>query len=322
MNHRSPSAAPSMSPKTKTSSHVSAASLRALTSAGFSSLGVVFGNASVHLARPVGLGTESRLTGAWRGFGGDRPEDVPSSIRTAQGWTCDAVEGSTPAPFISAFPCPHGRGRPVRRVSGHYTGFNFEIPGPGKALGQAFDDALGRIVSTARQRGALGVIDVSVRLDGDPMLHSMVAITLTGTAIVHEQRPAPSDDLFVATLSAQSLLKLLAEGLFPTTVSFGAVLLAGWTGCGARAQLESGFSTQVDQVGSLLTQARDLATDRMLSGCPASDLVLDTRLTHAFDRAFKSDYRVAAWANGTGVRRFAEPWPADPATPTLTMEQR
>ena len=114
-------------------------------------LGVVFGNASVHLARPVTLGAESRVTGAWRGFGGDQPEEVPSSIRTAQGWAEGATSGPAPAPFIASFPCPHGRGRTVRRVGGHYTGFNFEIPGPGRSLGEVFDDALGRLTSSARR---------------------------------------------------------------------------------------------------------------------------------------------------------------------------
>ena len=78
----------------------------ALSAAGFTPLGVVFGNASVHLARPVTLGAESRVTGAWRGFGGDQPEEVPSSIRTAQGWAEGATSGPAPAPFIASFPCP------------------------------------------------------------------------------------------------------------------------------------------------------------------------------------------------------------------------
>jgi uncharacterized protein YbjQ (UPF0145 family) len=292
---------------------VSAAALRALSLAGFSPLGVVFGNASVHLARPVTLGAKSRLTAFGRGWSGDSPEDgVPSAIRTAQG---DATG------FVASFPCPHGRGRVVRRTSGHYTGFNFEVPGPGLSLGQIFDGALFRLITSAAERGAHGVIDVAVRLDGDPMLHGMVALTLTGTAVAHQSAPAPKH-LFTATLGAQALVKLLGEGLFPTTISFGAVLLDAWTGCAARVQLDSGFSTQVDQLGALLTQARDLATTRMAAGCTAADAVLDTHLTHTFHQSTKSDYRVAAWASGTGTRRFAEPEPSDPAIPVLTMEQR
>lgn len=299
-------------PHTKTSTHVTAASLRALTSAGFSPLGVVFGNASVHLALPVTLGTRSRLTSFGRGWSGDNPELVPAAIRTAQGDTSG---------FVATFPCPHGQGRVVRRTSGHYTGFNFEVPGPGLSLGQAFHGAVVRLVESATDRGAHGVIDVSVRLDGDPMLHGMVALTLTGTAVAHKNAPAPKQ-LFTATLGAQALVKLLGEGLFPTAISFGAVLLDAWTGCGARAQLDSGFSTQVDQLGALLTQGRDHATTRMTAGCTGADVVLDTHLTHAFHESTKSDYRVAAWASGTGARRFADPDPGAPALPVLTMEQR
>lgn len=132
-------------PATMTSTHVSVASLRALDSAGFAPLGVVFGNASLHLARQMSLGTESRLTAAWRGWGGDTPDDVPSSIRTAQGWAYGDTVGPADPPFIGSYPCPHGRGRVVRRISGHYTGFNFELPGPRTSLGQAFEGA-GRVV--------------------------------------------------------------------------------------------------------------------------------------------------------------------------------
>jgi uncharacterized protein YbjQ (UPF0145 family) len=209
----------------------------------------------------------------------------------------------------------------VRRTSGHYTGFNFEVPGPGLSLDQAFHGALFRLITSATERGAHGVIDVAVRLDGDPMLHGRVALTLTGTAVAHQSAPAPKH-LFTGTLGAQALVKLLGEGLFPTTISFGAVLLDAWTGCGARAQLDSGFSTQVDQLGDLLSQARDLATARMSAGCSGADVVLDTHLIHAFHESTKSDYRVAAWAIGTGTRRFADPIPSELATPVLTMEQR
>ena len=97
------------------------------------------------------------------------------------------------------------------------------------------------------------------------MLHGMMALTLTGCAIAHSVAPA-TEDVFSATFDAQSLVKLLGEGLFPTSVSsFGAVLLAGWTGCGARAQLDAGFSTQVPQLAALLTQGRDLAADRAIA---------------------------------------------------------
>ena len=212
-------------------------------------------------------------------------------------------------------------GRQIRRTSGHFTGFNFEIPGPGLALGQSFENALERLMAGARRHGAHGVIDVVIRLDGDEMLHGAVSITLTGTAVAHLGTP-PGDEIFTTTVSAQGLTKLLTAGLFPTTVSFGAVLLSGWTGCGARAALDSGFSTQVDQLAGLMTQARDLATSRVVLGCADSDLVIDSFLTHAFHRASKTDYRVAAWASGSGTRRFAEPEIGEPATPTLLMEQR
>ena len=308
-------------PQTKISSHVSAASMSALTSAGFSPIGVVFGNSTVHLARPMSLGTESRLTGAWRGFGGDSPDQVPSAIRSAQGWKNGDTEEPDTHPFIAPFPCPHGRGRQVRRTSGHFTGFNFEIPGPGHVLGQSFDNALERLTDGARRHGAHGVIDIAIRLDGDEMLHGAVSITLTGTAVAHLGTPA-RDEIFATTVSAQGLTKLISAGLFPTTVSFGAVLLSGWTGCGARAALDSGFSTQVDQLAGLMTQARDLATSRAVLRCAGSDLVIDSFLTHAFHRAAKTDYRVAAWASGSGTRRFAEAEIAERATPTLLMEQR
>jgi hypothetical protein len=310
-----------LGPDTKTSTHVSAASLRALDCAGFSPLGVVFGNASVHLARQVSLGTESRFTAAWRGWGGDTPDQVPSPIRTAQGWGYGDAAGPAEPPFIDSYPCPHGRGRVVRRTSGHYTGFNFELPGPGASLGQAFEAALSRLVSSATGRGAHGVIDIAVRVDGDPMLHGMMALTLTGTAVKHVSAPS-TDEPFTATVGAQGLVKLLGEGLFPTSVAFGAVLLAAWTGCGARVALDSGFSTQVPQLADQMTQARDLATSRVIAGCPSSDLVLDTHLTHTFHQASKTDYRVAAWASGSGTRRFTAALPSELATPVLTMEQR
>ena len=153
------------------------------------------------------------------------------------------------------------------------------------------------------------------------MLHGAVSITLTGTAVAHLGTPA-GNEVFATTVSAQGLTKLLTAGLFPTTVSFGAILLSGWTGCGARAALDSGFSTQVGQLAGLMTQARDLATSRVVLGCTGSDLVIDTFLTHAFHRASKTDYRVAAWASGSGTRRFAELELGEPATPALLMEQR
>ena len=222
---------------------------------------------------------------------------------------------------MHSYPCPHGRGRVVRRTSGHYTGFNFELPGPGAALGQAFESALDRLVTDASQLGAHGVIEITVRVEGEPMLHGMVALTLTGTAVRHESAPS-ADARFTTSVGAQALVKLLGEGLFPTNVSFGAVLLAAWTGCGARVALDAGFSTQVPQLADLMTQARDLGTERVVAGCPGADLVLDTHLTHAFHEASKTDYRVAAWASGSGVRRFAEAVPREPATMVLTMEQR
>ncbi|MFI5284609.1 MAG: hypothetical protein ACHQ0J_16010 [Candidatus Dormibacterales bacterium] len=318
MSRRSTTLPGQHGPDTKTSAHVSAGALRALHSAGFSPLGVVFGNASVHVAHPVTLGTKSRVTSFWRGFGGDSPEDIPPSIISAQS---RGASGSGPEPFLASFPCPHGRGRVVRRTANHYTGFNFEVPGPGNSLGEAFVRALTRLLESAAQRGAHGVIDISVRVGGDPMLHGMVAITLTGTAVAHVSAPK-SDRHFTTTVSAQGLVKLLGQGLFPTTIGFGAVLLAGWTGCGARVQLDSGYSTQVDQLGALMTQARELATKRVIAGCAGSDAVIEVHLTHAFHESTKSDYRVAAWASGSGTRRFAEPVPGPPATPVLTMEQR
>ncbi len=47
----------------KRSQHVSAASLRALGPAGFIPCGVVFGNSTMHIARPVAIGVQSRLSG-------------------------------------------------------------------------------------------------------------------------------------------------------------------------------------------------------------------------------------------------------------------
>jgi hypothetical protein len=209
----------------------------------------------------------------------------------------------------------------MRRTSGHFTGFNFEIPGPGLALGEGFENALQRMTACARQRDACGVIDIAIRLDGNEMLHGAVSITLTGTAVARLGTPAV-DEIFATTASAQGLTKLLTAGLFPTTVSFGAALLSAWTGCGARVALDSGYSTQVNQLAGLMTQARDLATSRVVLGCAGSDLVIDSFLTHGFHRASKTDYRVAAWASGSGTRRFAEPEIAELATPTLLMEQR
>jgi hypothetical protein len=78
-----------MSPRHRdghSSSHVTASSLRALASVGFQPVGVVVGNSTTHIARPVGVGLDSRVSTFSRSFWGDRgAEDRKRSARNKLG---------------------------------------------------------------------------------------------------------------------------------------------------------------------------------------------------------------------------------------------
>ncbi len=303
----------------KRSQHVSAASLRALGPAGFIPCGVVFGNSAMHIARPVAIGVQSRLSAAWRGWEGDDAKHVPVAILEAQrvGYGGEIPENS----FRNAYPCPHGRGRRVRRTQGHFTGFNFELPGPGATMGQNFAHALDLLVQRALERGAHGVIDVRAGLEGDAMLHGLMSVTLAGTAVSLPGAPLPPRP-FTTTLSAQGFVKLLAQGLVPTSIGFGAALLSAWTGCAARVSLDSGYATEVDQLADLITDARDLAAERMHSGCGSCSVILDVSLTHTFTKAAKTDYRVAAWVIGSAAKKFSGSRSTSASEPVVVLRHR
>jgi uncharacterized protein YbjQ (UPF0145 family) len=205
-------------------------------------------------------------------------------------------------------------------MSDHFTGFNFELPGPGAALDDCFAQAQDLLVERAVQRGAHGVVDVRVGLEGDALFHGLMSLTLAGTAVVALGAPSVERP-FTTTVSAQGLVKLIDQGLFPTCAGFGAVLMSAWAGCGTRVALDSGYAGEVDQLADLITGTRNLAAERMRDECGECSVALDVSITHTFTKASKADYRVAAWAVGSGARAFARARPGD-SKPIVLLDQR
>jgi uncharacterized protein YbjQ (UPF0145 family) len=302
------------------SSEVSSASLRALTSVGFFPVGVVIGNSTTHIARPLSIGADSRVSSALRGFAGDDGSFVPNVIQQHQAKR--DVPGSV-APYLVAYPCEHfgatlARERP--RVGDHLSGYNWELPNPGAALQECFTRALSRLRDRAIQHGAHGVVDAHLDVSGDPRIRGTMGVTLTGTAI-SVPGVAPIDTPFVAGINCQSFSKLLLSGIVPVRMALGAVLLSSWTGCQTRRDLESGYAKEVHQLADALSQAREIAIIRA-RGAASGDVMTAITVSHSFDKEAKTDYRVGAWASGTFLRRFAPRSALDMATVAVTMEQR
>jgi len=303
----------------RSSSQASAASLRALVSVGFVPAGVVFGNSTTHIARPLAVRAESRASSLTRGFAGDDASNLPATIRQHQAKTIDCGI----APFLATYPCPHfgfDSTRERRRVSDHFTGYNWELPAAGAALSECFQHALGRLRDRANSRGAHGVVDVHLEVTGDPLIRGNMEILLQGTAVSVPGVP-PLDVPFVAAMSCMAFAKLLGSGLMPVTVSFGAVLLSSWTGCQTRKELDSGLAKEVHQLADALTQARELAVNRAEHGADG-ELLSAVTISHDFERASKTDYRVGAWASGTSLRRFNREEIHQAPALAVTMEQR
>jgi len=122
----------------------------------------VLGNSSMHIARPWALGVGNRLSTFVRSFRGDEGGQRPSAIRHGQAAAVAAVEAGGDSPHLEAYPCPHFADRPVlagRRLTDHFSGYNWELPLPGRALTECFNQALRRLTERAVQRDAHGVID-------------------------------------------------------------------------------------------------------------------------------------------------------------------
>ena len=318
----------------RTSSHVSASSLRALSSVGFHPVGVVIGNSATHIARPLTLGAGNRLNTFSRSFSGDVGDVLPPAIQRAQdgnegtrgvggGGAGDAA-GVDP-PFLAAYPCPHLNNRPSlrgRRLTDHFPGYNWELPQLGTSFTECFNQALARVVARAVEHAAHGVVDIRMDVSGHEMLQGNVGITLTGTAIASPSAP-PLAQPFTASISCQAFAKLVTIGLIPVQLTMGAVVLSSWIGCQTRSELESGYSKPVVQLSDALTQARDRATALMWQQTPLAEApFVEVTVRHARRKATKSEYRVAAWSSGTVVQRFAPASAWKPALAVMQMEQR
>jgi uncharacterized protein YbjQ (UPF0145 family) len=289
------------------STHLTASSLRALTAVGFRPVGVVLGNSTTHIARPIGVGLDSRLSTLVRGFRGDRGELVPQEIQRMQSDGGGATPRRDP-PYLVGYPCPHFANRPSvagGKWADHFPGYNWELPQPGQAFMDCFGRALDRLTDQAAQFGAHGVVDIRVDISGSAMLQGNVGISLSGSAIIDPSSP-PLEKPFTAGISCQAFAKLLTTGLIPVQFTMGATLLSSWIGCQSRNELESGYAKSVVQLGDALTQARDSATARMWQQTDVADApFVAVTLHHAHTRASKTDYRSCAWSTGTVVQRFA-----------------
>jgi hypothetical protein len=320
------------------SAQVTASSLRALTAVGFQPVGVVFGNSMTHIARPIAVGIDSRLSTFARGFRGDRGDGVPQEIlRMQSGETGGAGESSgageitetarNEPPYLAAYPCPHYANRPGfagGKWVDHFPGYNWELPQPGRAFMDCFGRALDRLTDQAATYGAHGVVDIRVEISGDDLFQGNVGISLAGTAITDPLSP-PLERPFTAGIGCQAFAKIVNEGLIPVQFAMGAVLLSSWIGCQSRSELESGYAKSVVQLGDALTQARDTATALMWQQTEYNDApFVAVTLRHAHGRASKTDYRSSAWSTGTVVQRFAPALPesSDMVTAAVQMEPR
>jgi hypothetical protein len=289
------------------STQVTASSLRALTAVGFQPVGVVFGNSTTHIARPIGVSIDSRLSTFARGFRGDRGDGVPEEIQRIQ--SEGAADGQrNDALYLASYPCPHYANRPGfagGKWVDHFPGYNWELPQPGRAFMDCFGRALDRLTHQAATYGAHGVVDIRLDITGGGMLQGNVGISLSGTAIADPLSPS-LESPFTAGISCQAFAKLVNEGLIPVQFTMGAALLSSWIGCQSRNELESGYAKSVVQLGDALTQARDTATALMWQQTDYSDApFVAVMLQHAHARASKTDYRSSAWSTGTVVQRFA-----------------
>jgi hypothetical protein len=310
---------------TRRSSHVSASSVRTLSAVGFQPVGVVIGNSTTHIARPMTLGAESRLSTFSRSFGGDAGDVLPAAIRREQAEGAEGRAGADP-PYLAAYDCRHfatrSRAWQGRGLTDHFPGYNWELPLPGRSLSACFRQALDRLTERAIGRGAHGVVDIRLDIEGDDLFQGNMEITVTGTAVAcpsvpHLARP------FTAGVSCQGFAKLISTGLVPVQFALGAVVLSSWIGCQSRSELESGYSKSVVQLGDALTQARDTATALMWQETDLTDApFIEVTLRHAQHKASKTDYRSAAWSSGTVVQRFAPDGATDLAATVMRMEQR
>jgi uncharacterized protein YbjQ (UPF0145 family) len=326
---------------------------------GFHPVGVVIGNSSTHIARPLTLGAGNRLNTFSRSFSGDVGDVLPPAILRAQGGGGGGGgdegggggegsgggggegsgggggegsgggggegSGGGGPPFLAAYRCPHVVNRPSlrgRRLSDHFPGYNWELPQLGGSFTECFNNALSRLIARAIARAAHGVVDIRIDISGDQMLQGNVGVTLTGTAIASPSTP-PLERPFTAGISCQAFAKLVTRGIIPVQLTMGAVVLSSWIGCQTRSELESGYSKSVVQLGDALTQARDRATALMWQQTRLTDApFVEVTVRHARRKATKSDYRVAAWSSGTVVQRFAPASTGDPAMVVMQMEQR
>jgi uncharacterized protein YbjQ (UPF0145 family) len=308
-----------------TSPHVAASSVRALTSVGFHPVGVVLGNSSMHIARPLAVRAGNRLSTSIRSFRGDEGDELPSAIRHGQAGAIAEGEDGRESPYLEPYPCPHFANQslvPGQRFTDHFSGYNWELPLPGRALTECFNQALGRLAERAVRRDAHGVVDIRMELSGDELFQGKMEITLIGTAIAHSSAPRPENP-FTAGFSCQAFAKLLVAGLVPAQFVFGAAVLSSWVGCQARRELESGYSLPVGQLGDLLTQARDVAIGRMWRGTTRRDApFVEVTVRQAHHKSSKTDYRATAYATGTVVVQFGGVASADTAEVVVLMEQR
>jgi uncharacterized protein YbjQ (UPF0145 family) len=307
------------------SPHVTASSIRALTSVGFHPVGVVLGNSSMHIARPLAIRAGNRLSTFVRSFRGDGGDQLPSAIRHGQAAAADRADAGGDPPYLSSYPCPHYANQPVvpgRRFVDHFSGYNWELPQPGRALTECFNQAMSRLTERAVQRDAHGVVDIRMELSGDDLFQGRTEITLVGTAIGHPTAARPEEP-FTAGLSCQAFAKLFAAGFIPAQFVMGAAVLSSWVGCQARYELESGYSLPVGQLGDLLTQAQDVAITLMWHATPRRDApFVQVAVRQAHHKSSKTDYRVSAYATGTVVLPFGGVTSADAAEVVVLMEQR
>jgi uncharacterized protein YbjQ (UPF0145 family) len=261
--------------------------------------------------RPVALGTQSRLNTMKRAFAGDSGESRARCHPKGTGGN-DASASDRRPPISGVLPPAH---RPL-------PGYDWELPEPGAALTACFNRVRTRLHDSARQRGGHGVVDIRVDVAGEDLIQGNMEISLTGTAIRHTTAPGPKEP-FTAGISCQAFSKLIAFGLVPVQLAMGAAVLSSWVACQSGSELESGRSNTIEQLGDLVTQAREAAVARMWEGtelCGAP--FFDVAIRHAHGKASKTDHRASAWATGTVALRFDAAAASDLATVVVLLEQR
>jgi len=235
----------------------------------------------------------------------------------AQGMTPAGAQGG----YVQNYQCPHGMISAEHRMWGQ----NYQQTWIESAWREGFNSAYRRMIEEAQALGAHGVLGV---LDSVAPLSDtgVVEYHLTGTAVTIVDAPAATSDVWSTYLAGQRLAKVFEAGYAPVSIIAAVASIRVWASCVTQYLMEgtsfgwsnTGEPTEIDQIVSAQTNARDIARARARANLHGD--ALHGASFEVSTREFsRGDLQIESRLRGNRIRRFKDFDPLAVPRPTVRL---